>query len=125
MSPHKGVLSPAPPLEDFSHPGVRVFNIYAKNDNEMCLARTRSREIPSSFNSSECQAEAAFTVTHAFSPVKQPPPQEMTRNRWSGSLLGSSGSTGNACGLLSHCIMMSLNKRLSDKPSVRAEKGKV
>lgn len=34
------------------------------------------------------RAEAVFTVTHIFSPVKSPPTQEMTWNRWSTELAG-------------------------------------
>lgn len=58
------------------------------------LARTQTGEISSSFNSSECQAEAIFTVTHIFSHVKLLHTQEMAGNRWWGSLLVLSGSTG-------------------------------
>ena len=32
------------------------------------------------------RAEAIFTVTHILSPVKLPPTQEMTRDRWSTEL---------------------------------------
>ena len=48
------------------------------------------------------RAEAIFTVTHIFKPVKLPPTQEMTWNRWSSELAGLVWLPGNACGLLSH-----------------------
>lgn len=34
------------------------------------------------------RAEAIFTVTHIFSPVKLPPTQEMAWDRWSAELAG-------------------------------------
>ena len=48
------------------------------------------------------RAEAIFTVTHICRPVKLPPTQEMTWNRWSSELAGLVWLLGNACGLLSH-----------------------
>ena len=65
------------------------------------------------------RAEAIFTVTHIFRPVKLPPTQEMTWNRWSSELAGLVWLLGNACGLLSHWLIMSPNKRLSDKLEVK------
>lgn len=69
----------------------------------MGLARTSSSKIPSATSTTQgARAEAFFTVTHIFSPVKSPPTQEMTWNRWSSEPAGLVWLLGNACGLLSH-----------------------
>lgn len=64
------------------------------------------------------RAEAIFTVTHICRPVKLPPTQEMTWNRWSSELAVCLAPWVMLVGY-EYWLIMSPNKRLSDKLEVK------